>query len=278
MSKHRKARMAIAYDFDGTLALGNMQEHQFLPDIGIKPHDFWKEAREITQKNQADEVLVYMNLMLRKAAAADAPVGRANFKEKGKSIKLFKGVEEWFDRMNHYAEEKCVDLKHYLISSGNEEIFAGTSIAKKFDVVYASKYLFDANGVAQWPALAINYTTKTQFLFRINKGIEDISDNAAVNEFVPKEKRPVPFEHMVFIGDGATDIPCFRLLKDQGGLSIAVYPPGKKGAKEKAEKYRGDERVHAVVPATYTEGSELDKLIKARIDFVASHHMLQSLL
>ena len=277
MSKHRKARMAIAYDFDGTLAPGNMQEHQFLPDIGIKPHVFWNEAHKIAKEEQADEVLVYMSLMLRKAAAADAPVRRADFKEKGKSIKLFEGVEEWFDRMNHYAKEKGVDLKHYLISSGNKEIFAGTSIAKKFNVVYASKYLFDANGVAQWPALAINYTAKTQFLFRINKGIEDISDSS-VNEFVPKDQRPVPFEHMVFIGDGSTDIPCFRLLKDQGGLSIAVYPPGKKGAKEKAEKYRGDDRVHAVVPATYTEGSELDKLLKARIDFVASRHALQSLL
>ncbi|MFZ5537711.1 MAG: HAD family hydrolase [Pseudomonadota bacterium] len=278
MSRPRKARMAIAYDFDGTLAPGNMQEHQFLPDIGIKPHDFWKEVHEVAQAHQADEVLVYMNLMLRKAAAANVPVRREDFKARGKSIALFDGVEEWFGRINAYAKAKGVDLKHFLISSGNEEIFAGTPIAKEFEAVYASKYLFDVNGVAQWPALAINYTTKTQFLFRINKGITDISDNASVNKFIPKDERPVPFEHMVFIGDGSTDIPCFRLIKDQGGLSVAVYPPGRKGAKDKAEKYRQDGRVHAVVSATYTDGSELDKLIKARIDFVASRHALQSLL
>ncbi|WP_028875300.1 haloacid dehalogenase-like hydrolase [Tepidiphilus margaritifer] len=276
--KRRKPRMAIAYDFDGTLAPGNMQEHQFLPDIGMKPHEFWKEVHAIAKEHQADEVLVYMNLMLRKAAAADVPVRREDFKARGRSIQLFDGVKEWFKRLNEYAKGKGIELNHYLVSSGNEEIFAGTPIAKEFKAVYASKYLFDANGVAQWPALAINYTTKTQFLFRINKGIEDISDNAGVNRYVPKEKRPVPFENMVFIGDGATDIPCFRLVKDQGGLSIAVYTPNKKGGKEKASGYLNDGRVHAVLPAVYTENSELDKLLKAQIDLVASRHALRGLL
>lgn len=276
--RKRKPRMAIAYDFDGTLAPGNMQEHQFLPDIDMKPHEFWKEVHKIAKEHQADEVLVYMNLMLRKAAAANVPVRREDFKARGRSIQLFEGVKEWFKRLNAYAKDKGVELNHYLVSSGNEEIFAGTPIANEFKAVYASKYLFDANGVAQWPALAINYTTKTQFLFRINKGIEDISDNAGVNRYVPKEQRPVPFENMVFIGDGATDIPCFRLVKDQGGLSIAVYTPNKKGGKGKAVGYLNDGRVHAVLPAIYTENSELDKLIKAQIDLVASRHALHGLL
>lgn len=276
--KRRKPRMAIAYDFDGTLAPGNMQEHQFLPDIGVKSDDFWNEVKKIAKEHQADEVLVYMNLMLRKATAANVPVRRDDFKARGRSIQLFDGVKEWFKRLNEYAKEKGIELNHYLVSSGNDEIFAGTPIAKEFKAVYASKYLFDANGVAQWPALAINYTTKTQFLFRINKGIEDISDNSGVNRYVPKEDRPVPFENMVFIGDGATDIPCFRLVKDQGGLSIAVYPPNKKGGKEKASGYLSDGRVHAVVPAIYTENSELDKLLKAQIDLVASRHVLQGVL
>lgn len=276
--KKRKAQMAIAYDFDGTLAPGNMQEHQFLPDIGMKPQDFWKEVHATAKEHQADEVLVYMNLMLRKAAAANVPVRREDFKERGRSIQLFEGVPDWFKRLNQYAKENGVELSHYLISSGNEEIFAGTSIAKEFKAVYASKYLFDANGVAQWPALAINYTTKTQFLFRINKGIKDISDNAGVNRYVPKEDRPVPFENMVFIGDGATDIPCFRLVKDQGGISIAVYTPNKKGGKEKASSYLRDGRVHAVVPAIYTADSELDRIVKAQIDLVASRHALRVLL
>jgi len=274
----KKATMAIAYDFDGTLAPGNMQEHQFLPDIGMTPSAFWKEVHETAKQHQADEVLVYMNLMLRKASAHNVPVRRGDFKSRGKSIKLFDGVADWFARISAYAKSKNVDLKHYLISSGNEEIFAGTSIAKRFEAVFASKYLFDANGVAQWPALAINYTTKTQYLFRINKGVTDISDNAAVNKFVPKAERAVPFENIVFIGDGATDIPCFRLVKEQGGLSVAVYTPNQHGGRTKAAKYLADGRVHTVVPAIYTDGSVMDKIIKGRIDEIAARHALYGVL
>lgn len=274
----KKATMAIAYDFDGTLAPGNMQEHQFLPDIGMTPAAFWKEVQETAKQHQADEVLVYMNLMLRKASAHNVPVRRDDFKSRGKSIKLFDGVADWFTRISAYAKSKGVDLKHYLVSSGNEEIFAGTPIAKRFEAVFASKYLFDANGVAQWPALAINYTTKTQYLFRINKGVTDISDNAAVNKFVPKAERAVPFENIVFIGDGATDIPCFRLVKEQGGLSIAVFTPNQRGGKIKAEKYLDDGRVHAVVPAIYTDGSVMDKIIKGQIDEIAARYVLYGLM
>lgn len=244
----------------------------------MTPAAFWKEVHDTAKKHQADEVLVYMNLMLRKAGAHNVPVRREDFKRRGKSIQLFGGVSDWFTRASDYAKTKGVDLKHYLISSGNEEIFAGTPIAKRFEAVFASKYLFDANGVAQWPALAINYTTKTQYLFRINKGVTDISDNAAVNRYVPEAERPVPFENMVFIGDGATDIPCFRLIKEQGGLSVAVYTPNKHGGKNKAEQYLNDRRVHAVVPAIYTDGSALDKIIKARIDEVAARYALDGLL
>lgn len=274
----KKPSMAIAYDFDGTLAPGNMQEHQFLPDIGMTASAFWKEVRETSEKHQADEVLVYMNLMLKKASANNVPIRREDFKARGKTIELFEGVREWFGRISDYAKSSGVDLKHFLISSGNEEIFAGTPIAKRFEAVYASKYLFDVNGVAQWPALAINYTTKTQYLFRINKGVKDISDNASVNKYVPKAERPVPFENMVFIGDGATDIPCFRLLKEQGGLSIAVYTPNKRGGKDKANSYLKDDRVHAVVPAIYAEGSDLDKIIKSQVDAVAARHALDNAL
>lgn len=276
MSRKRPT-MAIAYDFDGTLAPGNMQEHQFLPDIGMTPADFWAEVKRTAEQHQADEVLVYMNLMLRKASAHDVPIRRDDFKAQGKTIRLFDGVTDWFGRLNSHAKDKGVELKHFLITSGNEEIVAGTPIAKRFEAVYASKYLFDANGVAQWPALAINYTTKTQYLFRINKGVTNINDNASVNRYVPKGDRPVPFENMVFIGDGATDIPCFRLVKEQGGLSVAVYTPNRKGGREKANEYRADGRVHAVVSAVYTEGSDLDKIIKAQIDAVAARHAVESL-
>lgn len=262
--------MAIAYDFDGTLADGNMQEHQFLPDIGMKPKEFWNEVKAITREHQADEVLVYMNLMLRKADAARVPVRREDFKTRGRSIKLFDGVVDWFGRINTFARTHGVKVEHVLISSGNAEIFAGTAIAPKFAQVYASKFMFDQNGVAVWPALAVNYTTKTQYLFRINKGAHDLSDNAAVNRFVAKSDRPVPFENMVFIGDGSTDIPSFRLVKEQGGLSIAVYKPNTKGAQGKADAYSKDGRVHCVAPAIYNDGADLDRIVKAQIKAVAA--------
>jgi len=270
--------MTIAYDFDGTLADGNMQEHQFLPDIHMTAKEFWAEVKQITKYHQADEVLVYMNLMLRKADAARVPVRREDFKARGRQIKLFDGVEGWFDRITEYGRTHGVRIEHYLISSGNEEIFAGTPIASKFTKVYASKFLFDHNGIAAWPALAVNYTTKTQYLFRINKDAHDLSDNSAVNRFVEKRDRPVPFKNMVFIGDGATDIPCFRLIKEQGGLSVAVFKPGTKGARQKAAGYQTDGRVHCAVSANYTDGSELDKVIKANIDAVAACAGLASLL
>lgn len=277
MSKKR-APMAIAYDFDGTLAPGNMQEHQFLPDIGMTPKQFWAEVKSLAHQHQADEVLIYMNLMLKKANASNVPVRKEDFKARGRSMTLFDGVTEWFDRIDSYAKSKAVELQHVLISSGNEEIFSGTPIKKKFSRVYASKYMFNQNGVAEWPALAINYTTKTQYLFRINKGAHDLSDNTSVNKLVPKMDRRVPFENMVFIGDGDTDIPSFRLVKDQGGLSIAVYTPNKKGGKAKAEKHRTDGRVHCAVAANYTEGSELDLIIKAQIDAIATRYRVNSLL
>lgn len=273
--KHIK--MAIAYDFDGTLADGNMQEHQFLPDIGMKPVAFWAEVKRLTKEHQADEVLVYMNLMLRKAAAANVPVRRDDFKARGNAIQLFDGVEDWFDRITGYGKAQGVRVEHYLVSSGNAEIFAGTPIASKFAQVYASKFMFDQNGVAAWPALAVNYTTKTQYLFRINKGAFDLSDNSKVNQFVDKRDRPVPFENMVFIGDGSTDIPCFRLVKEQGGLSVAVFKPHTKGARGKADKYNKDGRVHCVAPAIYTDGSELDRIIKANIAAVAARSALSGL-
>jgi phosphoserine phosphatase len=266
--------MAIAYDFDGTLAHGNMQEHQFLPDIGIKPADFWKEVGKVTRENQADKILVYMNLMLKYASAARIPVRMQDFKKRGKSIKLYEGVKEWFGRINAYGAERGIQIQHYLISSGNAEIFSGSAIANEFKQVFASKFLFDENGVAYWPALAVNYTTKTQYLFRINKNAFDLSDDFKVNEWVEKGDRPIPFENMIFIGDGETDIPCFRLVKDQGGLSIAVYRPSARGGRQKVMKYLEDGRVELVAPARYTENSILDRTVKASIDQLAAREAL----
>ena len=266
--------MVIAYDFDGTLADGNMQESKFLPDIKMKPEEFWTEVKKITKREQADEVLIYMNLMLKKANEAGVSVHLDDFKRHGESVKLFRGVEDWFDRIKEYGRQKSVRVEHALVSSGNAEIFAGTSIASKFSYTYASKFMFDHNGVAVWPALAINYTTKTQYLFRINKGAHDLSDSSKVNQLIEPHDRPVQFENMVFIGDGHNDIPCFSLIKEKGGLSVAVYKPHGRKAHNKAEQYIKDGRVHCSAPADYSEGGKLDRIIKANIDAVSARARL----
>ena len=271
---NNRAPMAIIYDFDGTLAPGNMQDHLFIPNIGMEPEDFWPEVDRMAQDLQADGILMYMYLMLEKARAAHVPVHREDFCERGRGIRLFDGVAGWFDRINGYGKSSGVDVDHYIVSSGNAEILEGIPIVSYFKKIYASKFLFDETGAAIWPALAINFTTKTQYLFRINKGAHDLGDNRQINEYVAKADRPVPFENMVYIGDGPTDVPCFRLVKDQGGLSIAVFQPDKPNARDDAEEFLRDGRVHNTAPTVYAEGSELDRIVKRNIDLVAARRGL----
>ena len=270
--------LAIVYDFDGTLAPGNAQEPQFIPDIGMKPKDFWEEVDQLARDNQADKILMYMHLMLEKARAASVPVRLQDFHDRGRAITLFDGVQGWFDRIDEYGKDKGVRIKHYMVSSGNAELIEGTSIASKFEKIYASRFMFNENGVAVWPAQALNYTTKTQYLFRINKGIHDPSDDTEINQFVEMKDRPIPFENIAYIGDGPTDVPCFRLVKDLGGLSVAVFRPHTSGAREAAERFRDDGRVHAVVPANYKNGTELDKVVKAYIGHAAAREALSKLM
>jgi hypothetical protein len=266
---------AIAYDFDGTLAPGNIQEYDFVPAIGMTKKAFWKEVGELTKVHNADSILMYMRHMLEKANAAHVPVRKEDFVKFGHAVSLFEGVADWFDRINKYGKERGVRVKHYIISSGNREMIEGTPIAKKFSAIYASSFLYDHNGVAQWPALAINYTTKTQFLFRINKGVLKVFDNDKINQFTPAEDRPVPFNNMVFIGDGDTDIPCFRTVKSQGGHSIAVYKPSTPGAKSKAAKLIRDGRVNFIAPANYSENGEINNIVKRIIEKVAADDQLR---
>ena len=271
--------MGIVYDFDGTLAPGNMQEHQFIPILGMSSEEFWEDVGRLAVEQQADQILAYMRLMLLKAAQLNVPLRRSDFRNFGAGIELFSGVQDWFDRISEYGRESSVKIEHYLVSSGNDEIIAGTPIASKFNKVYASRFMFDEYDAPVWPALAINYTTKTQYLFRINKNAHDLNDNGdKINEFVRKEDRPIPFENMVYIGDGSTDVPCFRLVKDQGGLSIVVFKPHTSGARKRVEKYLNEGRVHRVAPANYDEGKDLDNIIKANIDNVGSRARLSQLM
>ena len=261
--------MALCYDFDGTLSPGNMQEYDFIPAIGVSPDEFWTEAYELAKASDADTILAYMRLMLKKAASADVRVTREAFRAFGSTVELFGGVESWFGRIDGYAAARGVRVEHYIISSGLREMIEGTPIAGRFARIFASGFMYDANGAAVWPALAVNYTTKTQFLFRINKGSLEVYDNSRINKYVPKDERPLPFSNMIYVGDGETDIPCFRLVRDEGGFAVAVYQPGKPGSREQAERIVAEGRAAIAVPADYTEGSAIDASVKAFIDSLA---------
>ncbi|HEV8051496.1 MAG TPA: HAD family hydrolase [Parachlamydiaceae bacterium] len=272
--KKKMIPMAIAYDFDGTLASGNMQEYDFVPALGMTPKDFWNEATELETKHQADKILAYMHLMIQKASAKQLPIRKEDFIKYGNSVDLFEGVTTWFERVNAYAETKNVELKHYIISSGIKEMIEGTPIAKEFHKIFASSFMYDHHGIAFWPALAINYTTKTQYLFRINKGSLDVCNHTQINKFIPDSERPLPFEHMIFIGDGETDIPSFKLVKEQRGHAIAVYKPRTPNARETSQSLINDGRVNFIAPACYTEGSEIDIMVKTIIDKIVVDNAL----
>lgn len=270
--------LAIAYDFDGTLSPGNMQEHDFIPAIGMTTKEFWGEVSKLSKEHNADNILVYMGLMLERAAAERLPVQKDNFLSFGSRVKLFDGVVDWFPKINEYGKLSGVTVSHYIISSGIREIILGTKIAKHFSAVFASSFWYDHHGVAKWPALALNYTTKTQYLFRINKDSLHVYDHSKINKYVPQNERPIPFQNMIFIGDGETDIPCFRLLKDQGGHPVAVYKPHTKGAKAKAQLLVNDGRVSYIAPADYGESRCLDRIVKAIIDKLSADAHLETLI
>jgi len=278
-----KIKIAIAYDFDGTLAPGNMQERSFIPKLGIDKSAFWEEANKIAIDYDADEILTYMQLMLKKADESNIPVTRKAFMEHGKQINFFKGIETFFDRINEFADSRNVVIEHYIISSGVRDIIKGASIAKYFKYIFASGYIFDANEKAIWPALAINYTTKTQYLFRINKGIINSYDNKQINKFIEYEKRYMPFPKMIYIGDGETDVPAMKMIKYQGGTAIAVYDPNKRKKKDKpspkqiCENLIKDNRANFIAPADYSESSKLDNIIKSLIDKIVIEERLEKL-
>lgn len=271
----KHVKVAICYDFDGTLSPGYMQNYEFIPKLGITTATFWAEVKRINKEQDGDEILIYMGEMLRKANHASVSVRRGDFENFGKSIKLFDGVKEWFDRINAFGKVHDISVEHYIVSSGLREMIQGTPISEHFKKIFASGFWYDHNDVAIFPAVGVNYTTKTQYLFRINKGAMDLSDKEEVNKYVEHGDRPVPFSNMLFIGDGDTDIPCFRLVKDQGGHSIAVYAPGKRnGGKSTADRLKQQGRVNFAVPANYSDGSELDKVVKGTIQRIAAESNL----
>jgi len=279
MGKSR-LKVAICYDFDGTLAPGNMQEYDYIPQLQMKSKEFWRQVKTRAQEQEADEILSYMCLMIEKANADPSKgikITKKAFADYATRVIFFKGVESWFHRINEYGKTQGLLIEHYIISSGIKEMIEGTVIAKEFKHIYASSFMYDQHGVAYWPALAVNYTTKTQFLFRINKGILNVWDNTKINEYLDKKLRPIPFKRMIYIGDGYTDVPCMRLVTEQEGHSISVYQPNSTKKKQSADRLLEEGRVKLVAPANYQENSKLDMQVKALLNKIAAESVVETL-
>ena len=269
--------VALIYDFDGTLAPGNMQEYDFIPAVGKSNMEFWEEANTLAEEQDADMVLTYMARMLQAAQSKGLSLRREAFRESGRNVQFYAGVQEWFKRINEYGKERGINILHYVNSSGLKEIIEGTSIAHEFKNIYACSFLYNVDGIAYWPAVAVNYTNKTQFIFKINKGVESVFDTKNVNRFMEENKRPVPFSRMIYFGDGTTDIPCMRLVKNFGGHSIAVFNPEEERQRTQLNELIRDNRVNHVCPADYSLGSEIDVVVKTIIDKIELDHRLSML-
>ena len=268
--------VALVYDFDGTLAPGNMQEFGFVQAIGKDPNEFWSRTHDMAVRNDASPILCYMYLMLQEAKANQISLKRDSFRRFGSQVELYNGVKEWFGLVNDYGKSIGLNIKHYINSSGLKEMIEGTSIAGEFENIYACSFLYDVDGVAYWPSVAVDYTTKTQFLFKINKGIKEVSDNKKINEYVPREERPMPFERMVYFGDGETDVPCMSVVKDKGGHSIAVYGDDRK--KETAMRLIRENRVNLACKADYSKDGEIFATVRRILNKIRADYEFQSLL
>ena len=268
-----RSKMAICYDFDKTLSPDDMQAFTLIPSFEIDKAVFWKESNDLAQNNLMDKNLAWMYELIRYSGFKEKSLRREYFKEIGSKVPLYKGVETWFERINTYANRKNIDVEHYIISSGLKEIIEGSIIADKFKRIYASSYLYSTDDVAIWPAQAVNYTNKTQFIFRIAKGFFEEWDER-VNDSVSDNQLYIPYENIVYIGDSATDIPCMRLVKSRGGYSIGVFDPEKNQRKNVYQLFN-DARINYYASADYSARISLTAYVKQIIDEIASREKIK---
>ena len=274
----QKPIIALLYDFDKTLCTQDMQNYAFIPSLGMEPAAFWKEANEFGYAEHMDGILAYMYTMLRKSREKGMPLTREALVEKGRSIELFPGVKEWFTRINAFGESLGVEIEHYILSSGLSEIIEGSGISHEFKKVYASEFYYDETGTPVWPKLDVNFTAKTQFVYRINKVVLDVANDRDLNASMPDDSKRIPFTNMIYVGDGLSDVPCMKMMRSYGGQAIAVYQPESRVAVEEL-LYRG--RVDFIFPADYREDTDLDKTVKNIIrkmavsDLLAEEHAAQ---
>jgi phosphoserine phosphatase len=271
----KKPIVALIYDFDGTLAPGNMQEFGFIQAMGTTKEEFWEKSNSLAVDQDASDVLAYMKMMYDEARAKGISLRREDFMRFGRDIDFFEGVRGWFKLVNDYGAAHGVRVEHYINSSGLKEMVEGTAIAKEFKHIFAGSYIYNEAGEAVWPGIAVDYTNKTQFLFKINKGIFSARDSKMVNASTAENKKRVPFSHMIYFGDGETDVPSMKIVGMFGGNPIAVFDPKNEKKRAVAAKLKRQGRVRFVAPAVYTPDSKAYKLVCAIIDKIYADFVLQ---
>ena len=254
-----KPIIAFLYDFDKTLCTTDMEDYAFIPSLGMTPKEFWALANGFGHANRMDGILAYMYTMIQESEKRDLPFTRESLREMGRDIVLFPGVREWFGRINAFGEEQGVQVEHYVISSGLREIIEGSGISHEFKAVYASEFYYDEAGRPAWPKLTVNFTTKTQFVYRINKGVLDVSDDRTLNASMPDDSKRIPFTNMIYIGDGLSDVPCMKMMRSYGGEAIAVY---QEENRQGVEDLLSKGRVDFIFPADYRAGTALESTVK----------------
>ncbi len=259
-----KPVVALIYDFDKTLATDDMQAFSFIPNLSMTSGEFWEMADNFSKKTGTESILSYLHVMIEECKKRGIKLTKEYLNELGKDVRFYEGVTTWFKRLNNYADSIGIQLEHYIISSGNKEIIEGSSIAKEFKAIYGCEFLYDKDGIAYYPKCIVNYTLKTQYLFRICKGVTNPQDDKTVNQKV--EEKHVEFRNMIYLGDGLTDIPCMTLIKEKNGKSIAVFQPNKKSI---VEQLLIDNRVNYVCKSDFKSNSPLEKLVKLILDSIS---------
>ena len=251
--------IALLYDFDKTLCTTDMENYTFIPELGYTPAQFWQKANGFGRDNHMDGLLAYMYTMIHECREQNRRLDRDFLVRCGRDMVLFPGVREWFRRINAFGQQLEVEIEHYVISSGLREIIEGSGIAHEFREIYACEFYYNEHGDACWPKLDVNFTNKTQFVYRINKGILDVSRDKELNDSMPDNSKRIPFTNMIYIGDGLSDVPCMKMMRAYGGQAIAVYQSTNR---QGVEKLLGDGRVDFIFPADYRADTELDRTVR----------------
>ena len=254
-----KPIIALLYDFDKTLCTTDMEDYTFIPALGYQPAEFWKKANTFGFTNRMDGLLAYMYTMIAECRAQGIPLTRDFLVRCGQPMELFPGVREWFSRINDFGASLGVEIEHYVLSSGLKEIIEGSGISHEFKEIYACEFFYNEEGLASWPKLDVNFTNKTQFVYRINKGVLDVADDRTLNDSMPDDSKRIPFTNMIYVGDGLSDVPCMKMMRAYGGQAIAVYQAANRAG---VEDLLAKGRVDFIFPADYREGTALDATVR----------------